>query len=267
MFLCVRVSVSYLSQIPPSARRRESELRRDFETATPGMIAGLLDAVSCAIANQGEIVFHELPRMADFAAWATAAAPALGLQEGTFMASYAINRRAVHALPLEVSLVVEPLLTMLDEGGFEGTSTELLAKLNSRVSEAIQKGRGWPKQANVLSNALRRLAPNLRAIGIEVVFFQTGGKGSRRLVKIEKLGEPTDATDATDASKYENVAPGTVAPSTPPPPGTDAGQIWSVDGVNGVDESDSYSIDDLEGPLTSGNHWKVHPAHAVRAPS
>ena len=145
--------------------------------------------MSCTIAIQGEIVFPDLPRMAEFAAWATAAAPALGLKEGTFMASYTLNRRAIHALPLEGSLVVEPLLTMLEEAGFEGTSTELLAKMNSRVPEAIQKGRGWPKRANVLSNVLRRLAPNFRAIGIEVVFSQTGGKGSRRLVKIEKVGE------------------------------------------------------------------------------
>ena len=134
--------------------------------------------------------------------------------------------------------------------------------MNSRVPEASQKARGWPKQANVLSNALRRLSPNLRAIGIEVIFSQTGGKGSRRLVKIEKVDEPIDATDATDASRYENVTSGTSAPSTPtpsktdvpstpPPTGTDAAQSWSVDGVDGVDESGSFSIDDFAGLIAS----------------
>ena len=93
-----RSIILYLPQISSSARRRESEIWEDFAVAKPMILGGLLDAVSCAIVNQGEIAFPELPRMADFAAWATAAAPALGLKKGTFIAAYALNRQASNDL-------------------------------------------------------------------------------------------------------------------------------------------------------------------------
>src|SRR5262249_55628309 len=54
------------------------------------------------------------------------------------------------------------------------------------------KDRDWPKQAHTLSGRLRRITPNLRAVGVVVEFDrQPGGKRTRtvRLTRSGKVGE------------------------------------------------------------------------------
>jgi hypothetical protein len=51
-------------------------------------LAGLLGAVSTALANLATVRLAELPRMADFAKWVSAAEPALGWTQGAFMEAY-----------------------------------------------------------------------------------------------------------------------------------------------------------------------------------
>ena len=53
---------------------------------------------------------------------------------------------------------------------FEGTATKLLEELSAAVDESTRKSKSWPSVGRVLSNSLRRLAPNLRAVGIDVKF-------------------------------------------------------------------------------------------------
>jgi hypothetical protein len=52
----------------------------------------LLDGVVAALRNRPTVRIKRLPRMADFAKWATAAAPAFGWPAEAFMADYAENR-------------------------------------------------------------------------------------------------------------------------------------------------------------------------------
>ena len=66
----------------------------------------------------------------------------------------------------------------------EETATELLVKLGDEVSNKTSELKAWPKSAQSLSAALRRLAPNLRAIGIEVDFKRVS---KRRTISIQKL--------------------------------------------------------------------------------
>src|SRR5262249_17501617 len=51
---------------------------------------------------------------------------------------------------------------------FAGTATELLKALNEVASETQQKAKGWPKSPAVLAKRLRRIAPPLRKVGIDV---------------------------------------------------------------------------------------------------
>jgi len=72
-------------------------MRRDygvvFETAQGRILGVLLDAVSCALRRVKKVKLDRLPRMADFAEWATAAEPALGWEQGTFMLAYDAKSR------------------------------------------------------------------------------------------------------------------------------------------------------------------------------
>ena len=68
--------------------------------------------------------------------------------------------------------------------------------------ELTQRHRSWPKTARAVSNELRRLAPNLREFGINVIHQQTSGTRSVKSITIRKARESSDAIDACDAPEY-----------------------------------------------------------------
>jgi len=51
------------------------------------------------------------------------------------------------------------------------------------VSDALRRSVRWPKAPNILSNALRRMVPGLRAVGIELQFGRNDEQG-RRMVSV-----------------------------------------------------------------------------------
>lgn len=57
------------------------------------------------------------------------------------------------------------------------------------MSEEQRREKSWPKDGRGLSNRLRRLAPNLRQIGVSIKFdLPLGrGKGKKRGIEIENL--------------------------------------------------------------------------------
>src|SRR5207249_3596964 len=66
--------------------------------------------------------------------------------------------------------------------------------------EATRRSKTWPDSPRSLSNAIRRLVPNLRASGMVVAFSRSSGKGSRRLIEIRQVGSGTVALAATVAN-------------------------------------------------------------------
>ena len=76
--------------------------------ARPRILGALLDVVSAAMAREPEVELDELPRMADFARWTAAAAPALGWDADGLLAAYARNRAAANETTLDASPLVAP---------------------------------------------------------------------------------------------------------------------------------------------------------------
>jgi hypothetical protein len=73
--------------LPPIAdhrRRVERQLWREFEVPRPRILGSLLDAAAHGLRNVAGIHVEELPRMADFALWATACETAFW-PAGTFI--------------------------------------------------------------------------------------------------------------------------------------------------------------------------------------
>jgi hypothetical protein len=113
-----------------------------------------------------------LPRMADFSLWATAAEQALGWAKGSFARAYTENCATANQVSLEASLLVTPLEQFAPvDPPWTGPATALLGALSGLVDDATKRQRHWPKTGKALSDSLRRLAPNLRANGIEVLFL------------------------------------------------------------------------------------------------
>jgi hypothetical protein len=179
-----RALIEFLPAIGDSERRSEDEFWPAFEAARPRLLGALLVAASNAQAGHRSVRLEAHPRMADFARWVVAAEqaprvrpgsavpePGLGWPEGTFLDAYTGKRAEAHELTLEAS-VVAPYTRDLAGRGFFGTATELLRLLNEQAGEDLKElhKSGWPKDARRLSGALRRIAPDLRAVGVEIEF-------------------------------------------------------------------------------------------------
>ena len=176
-----------LPTIAPTERLTESRFWRRAEEIRPVVLGGLFTAMSGALRRMHEVRLAELPRMADFAIWVTAAESTLGWDEGTMLAAYNRNRRTSSELALEASPLVPVLENLVDQGPWAGTATELFSKLSEMTSYVAVTTRGWPGNPRDLSASLRRLAPNLRDAGIDVQFDKTSGSRSRKTISLSKL--------------------------------------------------------------------------------
>lgn len=174
----------YLPEIPDEKRRPEDEFWHAFEVVRPGILGALLDAVSGALRHLATVQVSPLPRMADFAWWVTAAAPALGWEARAFLDAYAQNRDEAHAVAVEGSAVAHAVHTLACTAThWEGTATELLVALKAQAIQGRNSLQDLPKNARALSAVLRRLAPNLRALGVTMTFARDSDKlRSRRIV-------------------------------------------------------------------------------------
>ncbi len=185
-----------LPRIADHERRLERDLWAAFEQDRPALLGALLDAVVGALARRDQVHLARPPRMADFATWVTAAEPALGWEAGAFLDAYAVNRATAHELALDGSALASALRDLLPESGgtWEGTSSELLDTLVSRVgrdeTDRLLKRKAWPASPRGLAGDLRRLAPNLRAVGIEMI-FEREAHTRRRLITIIREGGGT----------------------------------------------------------------------------
>ena len=189
-------------------RRTDEDVWSAFEDARPGLLGLLCDAASTALHNLSSIKIDELPRLADFARWVEAAAPALGWEPGHFLAIYNSNRDNADEIAVEASSIGPTLRVFLDglggDGTWEGTASELLAALNERVSEATKKEQEWPKRANSLSGHVKRLAPHLRRLGFGVRIGDREGHEGRRLIRLAKGGANQRQHRQQDGDHAEN---------------------------------------------------------------
>jgi hypothetical protein len=184
-------------EIKPHARRDERLFWREFEAARPSILGALLDAVVSGLSRLPDLTLEHLPRMADFALWAIAC-EADSPVDGSFLAVYAANRTEARNLALESSPLYEPLQE-LARTGFRGSTAELLFRLNAMVSDGIKRSPRWPKAPNALGNALRRMASNLRAAGVELNSSRADRLG-RRIISVSFSSNSTERSSVVSAS-------------------------------------------------------------------
>ncbi len=134
-----------LPHLPEERRRREDEFWREFYAVRPRVLGALLTALAGALRNIDHVRLERPPRMADFAAWAVAAEPALAWAPGTFLAAYGRNRQDAFAGNLEADPIGDTIREFAEKRRtWAGTATELLAELSANAPEALTRSRGWP---------------------------------------------------------------------------------------------------------------------------
>jgi hypothetical protein len=182
-------------------------LYAEFERELPQILGALFTVVSGALANLENTKLDRMPRMGDFARWATAAEESLGLAPGGFMNALEDNRaEAIHEA-LDADPVGAGIVALMDglaakslDEQWEGTCKDLLISLETYVDEGTRKSQSWPKHPRGMSGRLRRLASFLRESGIEIGFPVKGTKG-RRVLTICRVVSETTATSATSSAQ------------------------------------------------------------------
>jgi hypothetical protein len=181
-----------LEPIPEERRRPEAELWTEFETERPRILGALLDALAKGLAMLPDTKLDKLPRMADFALWATACETALW-PAGAFWSAYCANRKGAAEDVIEGDLIAAAVRAlMVTRAEWTGTATELLNVLTGTRSELDRKSKAWPDSPRALAGRLRRAATFLREAGIQVNFDREG-HARTRIIRIAKTPENAGA--------------------------------------------------------------------------
>lgn len=214
-------------QLPPLESRVSSgELWASFEEVAGKVLGGLLDALVYALAHPCEDI-EDVPRMAEFAKFVSAAEPELARQwnefsrqsesageqwnAGDFLPAYRQAIAKAKAQAIEQVPWIPHLEALLNRQGgrIEMPATQLLVALQQlamAADEPTYKNAGWPISATGLGNALQRLAPVLREHGIFVERQRKNGGNRQRLWVITyDDGGSSEEPDAESPGSGPNV--------------------------------------------------------------
>jgi putative DNA primase/helicase len=137
--LASRALIVRLVPIAEDRRKPEDEHFAEWELARPYMLGTICAALGRALRNLPDVKLERSSRMADFEKLIEAASPALAWERGAFSRAYAQNRRDLDGAAFEadpVAVAIERYFRELERRAcdrWEGTATELLAKLNTET--------------------------------------------------------------------------------------------------------------------------------------
>jgi hypothetical protein len=181
-----------LNPIDEKDRRSEDVLWAEFNRERPRIFGALLDAITHGLKHLDAVKLDGLPRMADFAKWATACEGA-AWPAGTFKKAYDGNQREATEVLIEGDLVATAIKKLMATRiRWEGMPTDLKEALEV-VTFGADPGqrrppKGWPTDPRHLGGAVRRAASALRKVGIYI----ERGKGRERRRIIITTVKPSD---------------------------------------------------------------------------
>lgn len=167
--------------LPPIRERvTEADLQEAWREDAGAIFAALLDGLALALERVELMELGSLPRMADFARFAAAGMPALGFTEQEFITAYRQNQAEAIEAGLESSPIGSAIRAfMASRTAWIGSSADLLKHLTDLGGDTYTKS--WPRSPKGLVNALRRLAPSLRHVGIHWQHVKTA---ERNLIEL-----------------------------------------------------------------------------------
>lgn len=176
-----------IERIEDSARRSETELKKEQVDSLPKILGAIFDIISHALAALPSVPRENLARLADFDLWGRAVSIALTSTSEPFMTAYAknVNRQSDEAI--EQSQFAQALLEYLEKnvpGRVELSPTELLKAISEGVEDKISQGKDFPQSPAKLSQRLNELSPDLLNLGFRLTRRSTGRK---RLITIERV--------------------------------------------------------------------------------
>jgi hypothetical protein len=165
--LADRTIVVRLEKIPEAGRRTDADVREAFADAHPRILAALLDMVAMGLRRCGDVrqERRRLPRMADFALWGFAVAPAVQWSAEDFDRAYRANRNEAFEAAIEDDPIAPHILSLVQERpekSWQGTTEQLWARIKDIAGDAA-RAMNFPQSSVALGRALRRIEPALAA--------------------------------------------------------------------------------------------------------
>lgn len=195
--LAERLVTIELHTIPDAKRREESEMDEAYADAHASILASLFDLLAKVLKALPDVVLTERPRMADFARVLAAVDQVQGWNT---IASYKASARDAVADVLDGEPFAQAVVGLVDRAGPGGVTLTTQQILDSVVApDKLPKK--WPKDSTRAGGQLKRLAPALRTIGVEVDDSQRGPAPKRqRLYTLTATAERRSATASTASS-------------------------------------------------------------------
>ena len=167
-----RALIIQLAPITPTVRRTRADIDAAFAGAHAELLGAVLDVVSTGLRRRAENTLDALPRMADFARFATACETAHA-NVGAFGRALEAAQSAALGDALDADAVAGYLLRWLHsrpEALWSGTATDLLAHLRPLALDDPN----FPRSPNRLSSALMRAEPLLARVDVQVTRIKSG---------------------------------------------------------------------------------------------
>ncbi|MFD8034686.1 ATP-binding protein [Streptomyces sp. NPDC059717] len=210
--LAERLLTIELQLIPDHKRREEADLDRAYADAHPAILASLFDLLAQVLKVLPDVQLTERPRMADFARVLAAVDHVTGWNT---QASYKATAADAVADVLDGEPFAQAVVELVDAAGPEGLSLTAAQILDS-VAAPEKLPKKWPKDATRAGGQLKRLAPALRTIGIEVddSHRSTDRRRSRiyRITATEKRRNTASAAATASAVPSDQARPADTAP-------------------------------------------------------
>ncbi len=183
-----RLLIVDLERIEPSMRRSESAMKAEWVDAHPHVLGGLLDLTVAVLKARESIVLDSMPRMADFAIVVAAVDAVLGTSA---LETYSGQVGRIAEDVIESDAVAEATRDFMStQTEWSGTATALKDELTP-----ASPPKSWPSTPRGLSGRLRRAAPSLGRIGLDVEFSKD--KTSRQITLTSKSNDDQDGDTTT----------------------------------------------------------------------
>jgi hypothetical protein len=151
-----------------TARAEITELHKTFEEQHGRLLGALLNVVVSALARLPQIHLApaERPRLAEFARFGMAIAEALGQPGAEFMKQFRENREESIARTIDANPVASAVLSWIAQN--PGGATDTASGFMTRMEQfKPTRADSWPWSPKGFADALRRVAPALRQMGVE----------------------------------------------------------------------------------------------------
>jgi len=214
--LAERLLTIELAQIPDHKRREEAEIHAAYAEAHPYILGDLFDLLAAVLKTLPDVDLAERPRMADFA---RVLAAVDAVQGWATLGTYRATARDAVADVLEGDAFAQAVVALVDSA-YPAELCLTAQQILDQVDAPEKVPKRWPRDATRAGGQLRRLAPVLRTIGIEVDDSQRQPSGNRsRIYRLTVVGDRRAALE-----RRRNAAPAApTAPDTQPDQGKRAG--------------------------------------------